>query len=189
MRSDERAPEVFEARDDSPNANPGVVTRIINQSRINARFRNDEAAQRELLNHLNRVADKLDSQFRVPGVGLRFGWDSIIGVVPVVGDIAGAGLSLYLIARAVQIGASGEIIRKMLRNLIIEVAGGALPIVGDAFDLVYKANNRNMRLLTDYLEAQLKPPPEPRRGWKALIVPGLALGLILGFSWLLLRLT
>ncbi|GAA3976786.1 DUF4112 domain-containing protein [Allohahella marinimesophila] len=189
MKSDEHAQGVYEARDDSPNANPGVVTRILNQSRINARFRNDEAAQRELLNHLNRVADTLDSQFRVPGIGLRFGWDSIIGVVPVVGDIAGAGLSLYLVARAIQIGASGEIIRKMLRNLLIEVAGGAVPIVGDAFDLVYKANNRNMRLLTNYLEAKLNPPPEPKRGWKALIVPGLAIALIIGFSWFLMRVT
>ena len=189
MRSDEYSQINQEPASSSANANPGVVTRVINQSRISARFRNDEAAQRELLNHLNRVADGLDSQFRVPGVGLRFGWDSIIGVVPVVGDIAGAGLSLYLIARAVQIGASREIIGKMVRNLLIEVAGGAVPIVGDAFDLVYKANNRNMRLLTNYLEAQLKPPPEPVRGLRALMVPGLALALILGFSWLLMRAT
>ena len=88
----------------------------------------------------------LDSSIRLPG-GFRIGWDGIIGLVPVVGDVAGLGLSGYLVWRAAQLGVSRTTLARMAGNVALETAIGAVPLVGDAFDFVFKANNRNVALL------------------------------------------
>ena len=93
----------------------------------------------------------LDSSIRLPG-GFRIGWDGIIGLVPGIGDVIGLGLSSYLVWRAAELGLPRATLARMLGNVALETVIGAVPIVGDAFDFAFKANNRNVRLLQRALE-------------------------------------
>ena len=88
----------------------------------------------------------LDSSIRLPG-GYRIGWDGIIGLVPGIGDAVGFGLSGYLVWRASQLGVPRATLARMLGNVAFETVIGAVPVLGDAFDFAFKANNRNVRLL------------------------------------------
>ena len=89
----------------------------------------------------------LDTVGRVPGTRIRFGLDPIIGLVPGVGDVAGAVLSGYLVLVGARLGASRTIILRMLVNVAIDTLVGTVPLFGDAFDVVWKSNVRNMVLL------------------------------------------
>ena len=93
----------------------------------------------------------LDSAIRLPG-GYRIGWDGIIGLVPGIGDVVGMGLSGWLVWRAAQLGVSRATLARMIGNVALEGVIGAVPVVGDAFDFVFKANNRNVALLLAELE-------------------------------------
>lgn len=103
------------------------------------------------LERLHRLAHWLDSRFRIPGTGIRFGVDSIIGLVPGLGDAAGALPSVYLVLKARQLGAPDSLLLQMGANVAIELVVGAIPIVGDLFDIGFKANRRNVDLLRRHL--------------------------------------
>ena len=92
-----------------------------------------------------RIARLLDSRFQVAGI--NFGWDSIIGLVPVAGDIATAAMALYPIHLAHRHKLGRLLIARMLANVAVDVIVGAVPILGDIFDVAWKANNRNLQLL------------------------------------------
>lgn len=97
---------------------------------------------------IRRLATWLDAAFRIPGTRIRFGWDPIIGLLlPVVGDAATVPLKLAPIGVAWKLGGSRWLIAKMLLNVAIDSTIGAIPLVGDIFDLFFKANLRNARLL------------------------------------------
>ena len=129
-----------------------------------------EARQRAILRRLDKFSRFTDNSIGLPFTRFRIGVEPIIGLIPVVGDMAGLVLSGYVLLEAQRAGASREVKVKMLRNMGIDFLGGLLPVVGDAFDAIYKANVRNTRLLRNYLEEQLAeeapPPPFP---WKVLI--------------------
>lgn len=88
----------------------------------------------------------MDSSIRLPG-GYRIGWDGVIGLVPGIGDLVGTGISLYILLQARRLGASRTTLLRMLGNVGVETVIGSIPVIGDVFDLTFKANNRNMRLL------------------------------------------
>ncbi len=96
---------------------------------------------------LDTVSSFLDNQFRIPGTETRFGLDFIIGLIPGAGDIASFGISSVLVLTMVRYGASGRVILQMLWNIILDTMVGAIPILGDIFDLYYKSNRRNFELL------------------------------------------
>lgn len=96
---------------------------------------------------LDRIAKMLDSQFSF--LGIRFGFDSILGLVPVVGDAAALGISGYLIAEAARAGARKRTLLKMVLNTGIDATLGSIPLIGDLFDVFFKANQRNVRLVRD----------------------------------------
>lgn len=96
---------------------------------------------------LDRLSTLLDSRFRIPGTPMRFGWDSILGLVPGAGDLASLGPSAYLIYRGHRLGARKRTILRMTANTGLDFIVGAVPVLGDVFDLVFKANNRNFALL------------------------------------------
>ena len=100
----------------------------------------DRAAVRQL-------ADLLDTRFRIPGTNWRFGVDGILGLVPGVGDAAGLVLSSSVILQAVRLGARGATVVRMVGNVAVDTAVGAIPILGSIFDFAFKANTRNVRLL------------------------------------------
>lgn len=96
---------------------------------------------------IEQLADWLDTRFRIPGLGWRFGLDSLIGLVPGIGDGVTALLSLYIMGRAHRLGASPWLLTRMGWNVAVDALLGAIPLVGDLFDLAHKANSKNMRLL------------------------------------------
>ena len=91
----------------------------------------------------------LDDCISLPG-GYRIGLDGIVGLIPVIGDAIGGGLSLWIVVRALKAGAPKTTILRMFINIIIDTAVGAIPIVGDLFDFIWKANLKNGRLLAAY---------------------------------------
>jgi hypothetical protein len=109
------------------------------------RFASDAAAER--LDRLRAASHYLDDAFRVPGTDYRIGLDPLLGLLPVVGDTPGAVVSAYIVAEAAAMGVPRETLARMLFNVVVDAVFGSLPFVGDAFDAVWKANVRNVRLL------------------------------------------
>ena len=99
------------------------------------------------LARLTRIAERLDGRFRLPGTGIRFGWDSILGLVPGVGDLVTTGPSLWMIYEGWQMGARKRVLAKMGANAMVDLTIGGLPLIGDAFDLYFKSHRRNVALL------------------------------------------
>lgn len=96
------------------------------------------------------LAKILDSAVGVPGTPLRIGLDAILGLIPGGGDVAGAALSGYIVLTAARLGAPKAVIGRMLLNVLVDTAVGAIPVLGDLFDVAYKANMKNVALLEQY---------------------------------------
>lgn len=105
----------------------------------------------EQLAHLEWLADLLDSRFVIPGTNIRFGLDGVIGMVPVAGDLISALISFYLISQASRLGLSPWVKLRMIWNVTLDTAVGAIPVLGDMFDVSYKSNRRNIALAKRYL--------------------------------------
>ena len=111
-----------------------------------------ETAQAARLKRYSLIVNVLDQLFRVPGTRWRFGLDGIIGLIPGAGDVATALLGTYGFVIAYQSGAPASIQMRMLMNLLVDAAVGAIPIAGDLFDFAFKAHVRNQRLLLEWLD-------------------------------------
>lgn len=109
-----------------------------------------KSANSDDLARLERIATALDRQYSV--LGFKFGWDGLVGLVPVAGDLVTAGFGLFLIYEARRLGAGRWTIARMLLNLGVDLGGGSVPVVGDAFDFLFKSNIMNVRLLIADLE-------------------------------------
>lgn len=94
-----------------------------------------------------RLAKILDTAVGVPGTRLRFGLDALLGLIPGAGDAIGAALSGYIILSAARAGASRAVLGRMIGNVVLDTVLGAVPVLGDLFDVAFKANARNVALL------------------------------------------
>ena len=103
----------------------------------------------EQLEYLTRL---LDDHFRIPGTQIRFGLDSLAGLIPGIGDAAPLAVSAYIIHRAGRMGASRRIQARMAGNVLIDALIGTIPLLGDIFDVGWKANRRNLNLLKNLLK-------------------------------------
>jgi len=101
---------------------------------------------------LDRLSTMLDSSYRIPFTPIRFGWDFLLGLIPGVGDVATLAPSAFLIYRAYRLGVRKRTIGRMSVNTGLDFFVGAVPVLGDAFDLFFKANDRNFALLRTELE-------------------------------------
>jgi hypothetical protein len=110
------------------------------------------------LNQVQFLARVMDEQFIIPGTGIRFGWDSILGLFPGLGDAITSAVSLLIVHHAWQTGASPLLLARMLGNVGVDFLLGAVPLVGDAFDFAWKANRKNARLLEQHLRASAGLP-------------------------------
>lgn len=110
------------------------------------------------LARLRRVAWLIDAVFVLPGTRVRFGLNSVIGLLPVGGDAVLGLISLAIVYRAHQMGVPRAKIGRMLGNVAMEVVGGAVPIVGDLFDVALKANLRNIALVEEHLGVPRQGP-------------------------------
>ncbi len=103
---------------------------------------------------LTQLANVLDNRFTLPGTNIRIGWDFLIGLIPVIGDMAAAILSVYIIVAAVYHGAHAMTVVRMVVNMLLDFVIGLIPIIGDLFDAGWMANARNVRLLLQDIEKQ-----------------------------------
>lgn len=138
--------------------------------------RTSNADLRDTRARLGQIAWLLDSSIRVPGTNFRIGLDALIGLFPVLGDLLGVLLSSYIVVSAARLGAPRPVLLRMALNLGIEGLIGAIPLLGDAFDAAWKANQRNMRLLDDWLA---RPVPTARSTRWLAVGLGLALLVLL----------
>src|SRR5215470_12191522 len=106
----------------------------------------------ERIARIDALATLLDTAFLVPGTNIRFGLDAIIGLVPGIGDAVTTLISLYIIREARALGAPPLLVARMLANVAIDGLFGAVPLVGDVFDVALRANRRNMALLLRHLD-------------------------------------
>jgi hypothetical protein len=125
---------------------------------------------------LERFAWWLDSAFVVPGTRIRIGFDALIGLIPGLGDLAGTLLSSYIIAVAVRRRVPPAALARMAINVGVEAVVGAVPILGDLFDVVWRANDRNVRLLRQYRAAPQVARRQSRAvvaAWLVVLITGL----------------
>lgn len=131
------------------------------------------------LDRLRRLADLLDNSIPVPGTRFRIGLDSLIGLVPGVGDLAGAALSLYIVLEAARLGVPRPLLVRMGYNLAVDTLVGGIPLLGDLFDAGFKANLRNLALVRQHLE---RPAEARRAGRRFTVLVGLGAILLLAAS-------
>ncbi len=115
----------------------------------------------------------MDDLFRIPGTGRRIGLEPLIGLIPVVGDLATGAVGAYLIARALRFRLPVIVVVRMVFNTLLDVVIGGIPLLGDVFDFYWKGNSRNMELFREYAE---EPGRSTRRHY---IFFAAVLGLIL----------
>jgi hypothetical protein len=116
----------------------------------------DEYAR--LFERLERSSLWLDARYRIPYTRIHFGWDPIIGIVPIAGDFVAAALSVRNIHWAYQLGASGRVLFQMALNATADALIGVIPVVGTLFDFWFRAHLRNFALLIAAIETQRNQP-------------------------------
>ncbi|SEQ81906.1 DUF4112 domain-containing protein [Neolewinella agarilytica] len=118
----------------------------------NAPIFTDEQRNVPQLKMVDGFSRLLDTKFRIPGTDIRFGLDFLLGLIPGAGDLVSLGMSGVLITTMAKHGASPRLAAKMLFNVALDALVGTIPVLGNIFDLVYKANYRNAVLMREYYE-------------------------------------
>ncbi len=110
----------------------------------------DRVSRAAALKRIDALAQLFDTAFILPGTNVRFGIESIMRLVPGIGDAAASALSAYLLYEAHRLGVPRHIFARMAANVAVEGLVGAVPIFGDLFDVGFRANRRNAKILRDY---------------------------------------
>ena len=122
--------------------------------------------ERQARERLRFIAWLLDSSIPIPGTRFSIGIDALIGLVPFLGDLIGVLLSSFIVGEAARLGASRSVLARMAFNVAVEGLVGLIPFAGDVFDAAWKANQRNVRLLEQWVER----PRRAERASTALVV-------------------
>ena len=109
--------------------------------------------------HVEGLAQLMDSQFALPGTRIRLGLDAIVGLIPGIGDTLNLGVAGYIVSRAVAAGTPKRHLARMLFNILVDWLIGLVPLVGDLFDVGWKANLRNAAVMRGHYERQLGKRP------------------------------
>jgi hypothetical protein len=152
-----------------------------NQELIDRRPIGPDGSRVPDLAELQTLARWMDSLFEIPGVKVRFGLDALLGLFPGLGDIVTTLVAFHILRSAQQRGVSRLTMARMGTNLLVDWAIGSVPVLGDAFDVVWKANHRNVELLRQHVQAQGEGTRPSRTGdWLffTLLIAALALFLI-----------
>jgi len=110
----------------------------------------DGTSRRAAIDRLDMLATLFDTAMFIPGTNIRFGLEALLRLWPGVGDAAASALSLYLLYEASRLGVPRLLLARMLMNVVIEGTVGAIPLAGDAFDVFFRANRRNVALLREH---------------------------------------
>lgn len=111
-----------------------------------------DLSDRERLARLEALATLMDAALVIPGTNVRVGFDALIGLVPGIGDLVSAAVSGFILLEARRLGAPRWLLARMAGNIAVDAIGGAVPLVGDLFDVAFRANLKNVRLLRSHLE-------------------------------------
>jgi Domain of unknown function (DUF4112) len=143
-----------------------------------------DAERARALTEVEGLAWLLDNSIPVPGTGgRRFGIDAIIGLVPGIGDVASGLLGLLVVWRGSRMGLPRIVVGRMLLNTLLDISVGAIPVLGDAFDLWFKASTRNLNLMRRHLE---RPDASTREDWTAVVLMvGVVVAVIVAIGWLI----
>jgi hypothetical protein len=125
--------------------------------------KNSDAAT---LQRLRRLSNLLDSAIPIPGTPYSIGLDPILGLLPAGGDLLGGVISAYIVFAAAQLGLPKETLVRMVLNIVLDTVVGTVPVLGDLFDVVWKANTKNM----DLLEGHLKYPQPSKKADRSFII-------------------
>ena len=98
----------------------------------------------------------MDSKFQLPGTKINLGLDTIIGLIPGIGDTVGLGIAGYIVMRGAHIGVPKHKLAAMGANIFVDWLIGLIPIIGDLFDMGWKANNRNAQIIREHFEENLR---------------------------------
>jgi len=109
---------------------------------------------RASLERLDRLSRLFDIAFLVPGTNIRFGVEAILRLVPGIGDMVASALSCWLLLEAQRLGVPRALLLRMIGNVVVEGVVGAIPVAGDVFDVAWRANRRNVRLLREHFERE-----------------------------------
>lgn len=129
-----------------------AMTATFAHSARRARFSRSSATRAERIARIDRLATLLDTRFGIPFTKFRFGVDSLIGLAPGVGDVVTTALALYIVYEAHRLGVPKTVLARMLGNVAVDGLIGAVPVAGDLFDVMFRANRRNVRILREHLE-------------------------------------
>ncbi len=150
------------------------------------------------LSRLQSLAKLMDSAFQIPGTPVRVGLDGVLGLIPGAGDTVSALMSVYILYEARRLGVSRLTLHRMATNVVLDALVGTVPLAGDAFDIYWKANNRNVELLRRHLESTASAQTTSTRfsdwlfflGLTAILISIIALGVGLAYvtiRWLFAR--
>ncbi len=126
----------------------------------------DKARDLRRVERAERIARRFDAAFRIPGTGIRFGWDSVLGLIPGVGDLVTVAPAAYILKIAHDAGAPRSMMARMAGNVAIDWVIGLVPLLGDLLDVGYKANLRNVALLRQHV-GSYEPKASPRHAIQA----------------------
>ncbi len=151
----------------------------VNWAKIN--YMQIEENKSTAISNLEVLAKLMDSQFRIPGTSIRFGLDALLGLIPGAGDFGTFLVSGYMILVLAQNGASGFVLAKMTSNILLDALFGSIPLLGDVFDIAFKANQRNVTLMREhYIQGR-----HSGSAWKVILPVMLVLLLfIVALAWL-----
>lgn len=130
-----------------------MAARTWNGSRAGAGSSDEFIDATERLRRLRRlsgIARLMDTAIGIPGTRLRFGADSVLGLVPLVGDGAGALVGLYIVNEARRMGVPREKLARMVGNIGLDAVVGSVPLFGDLFDVYFKSHRRNVNMIIDH---------------------------------------
>lgn len=133
-----------------------------------------------------KLAKLLDSKFRIPNTNIRFGIDPLLGLIPGAGDWLAGVISLYFLIQAAIMGGRASVLGRMFINILLDVLIGSIPVLGEFFDVYWKANLRNAELLKE-LEQNPEQTTTESRLWVWLVFIQfvvIIIGLLLFISWL-----
>ena len=139
------------------------------------------------LDRLRGIATVLDDAVRVPGTNIRFGLDALLGLIPGAGDAVTGTVAAYAIVLAARLGAPPVVIARMALNVLVDVATGTIPVLGDIFDVGWKSNRKNVQLLERY---QAQPQKVSKASWLLvavvlLVIIAAIVGVFVLAAWLL----
>lgn len=122
-----------------------------------------ENQQDDHLKQLDWLAELMDDRFRVPGTNIRFGLDSLVGLAPGIGDSVSSLVSAAIVLEVWRKGVPAHVVMRMCGNIALDFVLGSVPLVGDMFDVAWKANRRNLQLARKHIAKQGSVPTTSRR--------------------------